>query len=180
MLLKLKELNESINNEIELKENEMNDFNKQCEKLQKNIVNLLAEVENLNSQNEALKEKYNDVNKKFKKSYNTTLKKFENKRKFLQIIIDQLNYKKKKFSLNQRVLDRQKNPEKFNPLNEKEIVKSNKSEDVTKRLNKIKSENNIAAKNLDEMSILKKEPKTSSSKRSKSKKGIINLKKGLK
>ena len=177
LLLKLKELNESINNEIELKENEMNDFNKQCEKLQKNIVNLLAEVENLNSQNEALKEKYNDVNKKFKKSYNTTLKKFENKRKFLQIIIEQLNYKKKKFSLNQRVLDRLKNPEKFNPLNEKEIVKSNKSEDVTKRLNKIKSENNIAAKNLDEMSILKKEPKTSSSKRSKSKKGIINLKK---
>ena len=177
LLLKLKELNESINNEIELKENEMNDFNKQCEKLQKNIVNLLAEVENLNSQNEALKEKYNDVNKKFKKSYNTTLKKFENKRKFLQIIIDQLNYKKKKFSLNQRVLDRLKNPEKFNPLNEKEIVKSNKSEDVTKRLNKVKSENNIAAKNLDEMSILKKEPKTSSSKRSKSKKGIINLKK---
>jgi hypothetical protein len=179
LLLKLKEINENISNEVELKELEMNDFNKKFEILQKSIVNILAELENINTQNQSLKEKYNDVTKKFKKSYNTSLKKFENKRKFLQIIIDQLNYKKKKHSLNLRILDRIKNPEKFKPINEKEIINPNKSEDVTKRLNKVKSENNIAAANLEEISLFKKEPKTNS-KRTKSKKGIINLKKGLK
>ena len=173
LLLKLKEINENINNEIELKEYEMNDFNKKFEILQKDIVNLAAEIENLNHENKLMKDKYNENNKKLKKNYNTSLKKYESKRKFLQIITDQLKYKKKKYILIQRVLDHIKNPDKFKPISQKELIKPNKSEDVTKRLNRVKSDTNVTMAKIEEMSPLKGEPKTTSKR---NKKGIITLK----
>ena len=173
LLLKLKEINESINNEIELKENEMNDFSGKYEIIQKNIINLSAEIETLNADNKIMKDKYNDIYKKLKKNYNTSLKKYESKRKFLQIITDQLKYKQKKLKLNQRILDRLKSPDKFKPINQKEIIKPNKSEDVTKRINKSKSDNNIGIVKIEELPSSKGEPKTTSKR---NKKKIITLK----
>ena len=174
LLLKLKEINEKINNEMELKDNEMNVFNEKCQLLQTNIVNLLADVEILNSDNKIIQDKYNDICKKMKKSYNTTLKKYENKNKLLEMLIEQLNAKKKKYILNERILDRLKNPNKFKPLSQKEIIKPNKSEDVSKRLNKVKSANNIGVSKIEEESSSKRVPKTTSKR---GKKSMIHLKK---
>ena len=175
LITKIKLIEEDINNEVELKDYEMNDYNKKCEIIQKNIMNLMDEIETVNTDKKVIKDKYNEVVKKCKKSYNTSLKKYENKRKYLQNLIDQLNFKKKKLLLKQRILDRLQNPDKFKPINQKEIVMPNKSEQITKRFNKVKSENNIVVSKFEEV-ISSKRGLKSMTKRTKEK--IIHLKKG--
>ena len=88
LITKIKLIEEDINNEVELKDYEMNDYNKKCEIIQKNIMNLMDEIETLNTDKKVIKDKYNEVVKKCKKSYNSSLKKYENKRKYLQNLID--------------------------------------------------------------------------------------------
>ena len=77
--------------------------------------------------------------------------------------------------LKQRILDRLQNPDKFKPINQKEIVMPNKSEQITKRFNKVKSENNIVVSKFEEV-ISSKRGLKSMTKRTKEK--IIHLKKG--
>ena len=151
ILSKLEEIEKLINIEIELKESEMNEFNNEREILQKNILSISNELDNLNNENQLLQDKLTNINKKFNKSYNISYKKYEEKNKFLQIITEQLKYKKKKHKLNLRILDRLNNPEKFKPINENEIEKEKeiKSDEVSKRLKKIKSENNILSKGIE-------------------------------
>ena len=175
ILSKLEEIEKLINIEIELKESEMNKFNNEREILQKNILSISNELDNLNNENQLLQDKLTNINKKFNKSYNISYKKYEEKNKFLQIITEQLKYKKKKHKLNLRILDRLNNPEKFKPINENEIEKEKeiKSDEISKRLKKIKSENNILSKGIENELFSKKEPKSSK----RGKKGTINFKK---
>ena len=143
LILKLDEINRDINNEIELKEYEINDFNKKSDLLQKKIVNLLSEIDTISIENELNQNKYNDILKQMKKSYNASKKNYESKRKLLQVLIEQLKDKKKKFSLSLKILDRLKNPDKFNAIEAQDINKPIKSQDVTKRIEIDKDEKNL-------------------------------------
>ena len=173
LLMKLKKINENIINEIELKDSEMNEFNQKCETLQKNFVNLLSELDILNIDNKMLEDKYNDISKKMQLEYNNYLDKSVGKRKLLEIMIEQLKKKKKKEKLNQRIIDRLKNPDKFKSKNQKNILSQNTFKDELKILKKVKSDNNIKVKKLEERLSSNFKPKISNKR---SKKVPVNIK----
>ena len=160
LLLKLDEINRDIINEIELKEYEINNFNKKYDLLEKKIGHLLSEIDTINIENELNQNKYKDILKQMKKSYDASNKTYENKRKFLQILIDQLKDKKKKYSLSLKILDRLKNPDKFNIIDPKDINKPIKSEDITKRIDIVKDEKNVEILDLGNVSAPNREAKT--------------------
>ena len=159
LLLKLEEINRDINNEIKSKTYEMNDFNKKFDRLQKKIVNLIAEIDAISIENELNQNKYNDILKQMKKSYDTSKKNYETKRKFLQMLIDQLKDKKKKYSLCLKILDRLKNPDKFNLINPKGLSQPIKSQDVAKKIDIVKDEKYVEIANLENEFSSNKEAK---------------------
>ena len=177
ILNKLNEINENINKEIEIKESEMIDFNEKREILQKKIINVLADIDTTKSENQKAQEKYNDVSKRMKKEYNNIYKKYEDKRKFIQVLNEQLNYKKKKYILGLRVLDRLKNPDKFNAINQNQIIKPYSSEDITKRNNKDNAISSDIQFENEEKELSSKKGQKSATKRGK--KPLLKLKKGF-
>ena len=160
LLMKLKKINKNINNEIELKEFEMNEFNQKCETFQKNIVNLLSEIDKLNIDKKILIEKYNDISKKMEIDYNTSLNEYEGKRKLLEIMAEQLKSKEKNQILKQRVLDRFKNPDIFKSISQKNIISQNSIKDESKILEKVNSDNNILHKKSTEIESPNIKPKS--------------------
>ena len=152
LLSKLEEINKEINNELELKDIEKSNFEQKRNFIEKKIINLFAEVDGINNDNEEMQKKYDDELKKMTKKYNTSLSKYEENRKLLDVLVGQLKYKQKKYKLCLRVLDKLKNPDKYVKTKEKNSNEESKNDlknEVVKenidnsKLNKVSSSKKI-------------------------------------
>ena len=156
LLLKLEEINKDINNELELKEVEKNDFEEKRKLFQTKLLHLSNEIDFLNNDNKDIQNKYDEELKKFANKYDIILLKYNEKRRKLEILIEQLKYKQKRNTLNLRILDRLKNPDKFNQVKEKLLNQENK---IDLKNEEVKLENNIEDKKLKSIPSSKKRKK---------------------
>ena len=118
LLLKLEKLNKEINNELELKELEKNDFEENRKLLQNKLLKLSSEIDLINNDNKDIQNKYNEELKRLSNKYDISFTKYKERRKKLDILFEQLKYKQKKHLLCLRILDKLKNPDKFNEAKE--------------------------------------------------------------
>ena len=137
LLLKLEKLNKEINNELELKELEKNDFEENRKLLQNKLLKLSSEIDFINNDNKDIQNKYNEELKRLSNKYDISFTKYKERRKKLDILFEQLKYKQKKHLLCLRILDKLKNPDKFNEAKENNLNQEIKIdlENVVKKRN---------------------------------------------
>ena len=137
LLLKLEKLNKEINNELELKELEKNDFEENRKLLQNKLLKLSSEIDFINNDNKDIQNKYNEELKRLSNKYDISFTKYKERRKKLDILFEQLKYKQKKHLLCLRILDKLNNPDKFNEVKENNLKKEIKIdlENVVKKGN---------------------------------------------
>ena len=137
LLLKLEKLNKEINNELELKELEKNDFEENRKLLQNKLLKLSSEIDLINNDNKDIQNKYNEELKRLSNKYDISFTKYKERRKKLDILFEQLKYKQKKHLLCLRILDKLKNPDKFNEAKENNLNQEKKIdlENVVKKGN---------------------------------------------
>ena len=119
-------------------------------------MHLSNEIDFLNNDNKDIQNKYDEELKKFANKYDIILLKYNEKRRKLEILIEQLKYKQKRNTLNLRILDRLKNPDKFNQVKEKLLNQENK---IDLKNEEVKLENNIEDKKLKSIPSSKKRKK---------------------
>ena len=156
LLLKLEELNKDINNELELREVEKNDFEEKRKLIQKKLIHLSNEVDLINNDNKDIQNKYDEELKKFSNKYDFIMSKYNDKRRKLDILNEQLKYKQKRHSLCLRILDKLENIDKFNKAKENLLNQENK---IDLKIEEEKKENNIEDKKLKSFPSSKKRKK---------------------
>ena len=99
---------------------------------------LMNEIDTIKIENKRHKDKYDDIYKRLKRTYDNTYKRYDDQRKFLMIEIDQLKNRKLKYASKLRILDRLKNPDKY----DNNVIDMNKSNNNEKNNEKNNDNNN--------------------------------------
>ena len=142
ILLKIAKLNKELRSILEKKEIEVNKFKAQSDKIEEDMNELMNEIDTIKIENKRHKDKYDDIYKRLKRTYDNTYKRYDDQRKFLMIEIDQLKNRKMKYASKLRILDRLKNPDKY----DNNVIDMNKSNNNEKNNEKNNDNNNEEGK----------------------------------
>ena len=147
ILLKIENINKKIKTINEMKESEIINYNNESVNIEEEIANISNDIEKITIENNRHQDKYDDIYKRLKRAYDNTFKKYDDQRKFLMIEIDQLKSKKKKYASKLRILDKLKNPDKYD-TNTNEINVFNRSENKNFTKENEKNEDIINSKDI--------------------------------
>ena len=147
ILLKIENINKKIKTINEMKESEIINYNNESVNIEEEIANISNDIEKITIENNRHQDKYDDIYKRLKRAYDNTYKKYDDQRKFLMIEIDQLKSKKKKYASKLRILDKLKNPDKYD-TNTNEINVFNRSENKNFTKENEKNEDIINSKGI--------------------------------
>ena len=147
ILLKIENINKKIKTINEMKESEIINYNNESVNIEEEIANISNDIEKITIENNRHQDKYDDIYKRLKRAYDNTFKKYDDQRKFLMIEIDQLKSKKKKYASKLRILEKLKNPDKYD-TNTNEINVFNRSENKNFTKENEKNEDIINSKDI--------------------------------
>ena len=136
ILSKINKINKEIRSIMDKRETEMINFKDEIEKIEESMNVISYEIEKKKKENKRYKDKYDDIFQRLKKTYDITYKKYEDQRRLLMVEIDQLKSKKTKYASKIRILDKLKNGDKM------EKIENKYENNAIGTYKSIKSENN--------------------------------------